>query len=129
MDNEPPQLFHLFKSGMPTLPSRPMCVLQNQSESNALRLAQICPCAESINRDYSQSFLEKMLKCTYSERLMDLPCVDVVQFESGFLQNLRNAIGWPKQQFVDWILRYVGEVSDVCLRFESELFGFCFGHN
>lgn len=41
MDKDPPQLFHLFKSGAPTFSLRPMCVLQNQSESIAFRLATI----------------------------------------------------------------------------------------
>ena len=43
IDKEPPQLFHLFKSGVPTLPGKPICVLQNQSESSAFKLATIWP--------------------------------------------------------------------------------------
>lgn len=59
---------------------------------------------------------------------MNLPCVDIVDIETGTLQDLWNAIGGTKEQLVHGVLRNVQEIAQIRFRSETQLLGLRFGH-
>lgn len=64
-----------------------------------------------------------------SKSLMNLPCVDVIELEIGLLEDLRNAIGRSQEQLINGVLRDVEEISEICLRLESQFLGLCFSRD
>lgn len=68
-------------------------------------------------------------KTTYSKCLMNFPWIDIGHFQASFFQNLWNTISWSQQQLIDWILRHICEIANVCFWFEAQFFGFCLSHN